>query len=262
LPVRPPNLTDRLTAFLFRRRWRGAISLHSLLHRGQRFPIRTKHGVIILADPFDYVDGCVLRFGYYEEEVLIALLQLLQPGEVFWDVGANLGLHALTVAQRKPGIRTYAFEPNPSLAALLRQTAVLNAAAVGVMEIALAEKTASAEFFLHEGNSGRSGLHNWDSNARVTGIRVTTMTASDVVKSGKAPFPNVLKIDVEGSEHEVLKGMSELLPQRALRAIVFEDARNETPAKQLLQRAGFSLRALSRLEPTHHNLENYVAQRT
>ena len=60
----------------------------------------------------------------------------------------------------------------------------------------------------------------------------------------------------------VLQGMEEMLDDRKLRTIIFEDARNDaSEVKRLLRGKGFTISRLERLEATHHDLENYAAQR-
>jgi len=107
------NIVDLIVAFLFRMNVRGASRFHTLVCGGRRLNVRSKHGVAFKIDPHEYVDGFILRRGYYEEEVLDAIRSSLNPGDVFWDVGSNLGLHALTVAKLNSGSPIFAFEPNP-----------------------------------------------------------------------------------------------------------------------------------------------------
>lgn len=257
------SLIDSLLATLYRHRIRGATRLYGWLRQGERIAVRTKHGVVCQLSPHEYVDGLVLRHGFYEEEVLDSILSRLRPGDCFWDVGANLGLHALTVAHLKPDTRVVAFEPNPALARLLRETATRNRLTLDVQEVALDAQSGTATFYVHSGNSGRSSLHNWDNDPSLTRIEVRTIRGDELVGAGKVPAPHVMKIDVEGNEARVLEGMPHLLDQPSLHSIVLEDAKEmDSPAKQILQRHGFSLRVLERKENTSHNLENFLATRS
>jgi len=80
---------------------------------------RSLHGLIFELQPHEYIDAIVLREGYYEPEVIDALRPFLRPGAVFWDVGANIGLHTVTAACLAPGSQVVAFEPNPAVFARL-----------------------------------------------------------------------------------------------------------------------------------------------
>ena len=48
------------------------------------------------------------------------VVEHLAPGGVFLDVGANMGIYALTLASRRPDARVYAFEPIADVAARLQ----------------------------------------------------------------------------------------------------------------------------------------------
>ncbi len=256
------QLTDRIAALLFRRHLRGATRFHRLVCRGRRIAAVSKHGIRLELDPGEYIDGLVLRCGFYEEEVLDAITGSLQPGDVFWDVGSNLGLHALTVARRCPGVRAWAFEPNPTMAALIRTAAIRNGLRVELLQVALDSKAGTAEFYLHAGNTGRSGLHNWANDPQLRHIVVMTATGDQVVAEAQAPPPNVIKIDVEGNEERVFQGMGKLLSDLRLHTVVFEDAADERSGpKRILHEAGFTIQPLERHEATHHNLDNFVARR-
>ena len=251
-----------MSANLFRHKIRGAIQFHTLVCRGRRLEVLTKHNLLVRLNPYEYIDGFVLRYGYYEEEVLCAILENLKPGDVFWDVGANLGLHSLTVALTRKDVRVHAFEPNPSMAELIRSGTSLNHLQVEVEQIALDSADGVAKFFVHEGNAGRSSLINWDSDSSLKQIDVTTARGEGLVGRSEIPAPNVMKIDVEGSEGRVLTGLGGLLFNSNLRAIVLEDSVHESSEpKRLLRDAGFSLTPLNRREATGHNLENYLARR-
>lgn len=215
-----------------------------------------------MLSPGEYIDHFVLREGYYEEEVLNALMENLKEGDVFWDIGANIGLHGLSVAKLRPDVRVFAFEPNPAMAQLIRSAAQKNDVSVEVQEIALDQQNGEASFFMHRGNAGRSSLHNWESDPSLEQIRVRTARGASLVAENIVPPPNVLKLDVEGNEHFTLLGMVELLESPELHTVVFEDAKTAaTPSKSLLQEMGFCITGLVRMENTHHNLDNYVARK-
>ncbi len=256
------SIREQIAAFLFRHQMRGAVRFYRFALKQARIGIRTKHGVVLRLNPYEYVDNKIIRNGYYEEEVLLALLRVLRPADVFWDIGANVGLHALTVAKLLPNVFVQAFEPNPQLADLIRKAARLNSLAVQVVEVALDCDTGTAPLFLHEGNLGQSSLHNWDSNPLIKHIDVTTSRAADQVARHGVRAPNAIKLDVEGNEARVLRGMGNLLSDKTLRAVVFEDAMSSTSeVKQIMADAGFHIVELARLEDTHHGLENFLAQR-
>jgi len=256
------SLVDLAASFLLRRKLRGGGFIVRTFAKGRRIEAKSKHGLRWRLDPDEYVDRFVLTHGFYEEEVIEALVSRIRPGDCFWDVGANLGLHALTIKHLEPGTSVYAFEPNPALSRLLAEVALANDVEVTVSPVALDEKAGPAEFFIFKGNVGMSGLRNWQGDASAEVIEVEKDTGDALASSGRVRRPNVIKIDAEGSEHSILKGMTALLAGQDLHTLVIEDSPDGmTPLKTLLRRAGFTLDKLERKEPTHHNLENYLAAR-
>ncbi len=253
---------DRVAAFLLRRDIRGAHKFHAKLCGGRRLEVESKHGLRLLLDPYEYVDSQILRFGYYEEEVLDGLLSDFHDGDVVWDIGANIGLHALTIAKLRPTAQVSAFEPNPALNTLIQSAARRNALMVNTVSTALDSVGGTARLYLSPGNAGMSSLHNWGADPQQPSIDVTTARAEDLVAASQISSPNIVKIDVEGNEDRVLSGMSRLLANPRLHTIVFEDSTQEaTKAKEILYAAGFQINPLSRREATHHHLDNYVAKR-
>src|ERR687885_539712 len=92
---------------------------------GRTRGLRTSCGYrMAIHDPREHIQWCVLRSGAYEPGIVAVLSTLLQPGDVFFDVGANIGHHSLVAASR--GAIVHAFEPLPRLAARVRENFELN----------------------------------------------------------------------------------------------------------------------------------------
>lgn len=255
--------SDRLLACYFRRGWRG---FHALMRACRRRTLRQpcRYGPVFDLRPTEYIDGVVLREGYYESEVFEALRPWLKPGAVFWDIGANFGLHAVTAAAH-PGLHVCAFEPDPASARRLAAHAALNHASVQIHVGALGEHSGLAPLYVNTtGNPGMSTLTN---PAIGPAITVATERADRLIGDQSLPSPTVVKLDVEGAEASVLRGFGDHLAVSSLRAVIFEtDARVDTdprrcPATTLLLDAGFRLRLLPRQESTSHLLANFAAER-
>jgi len=162
-----------------------------------------------------------LRAKAYEARFSKALVFAVKPGDVVWDVGANLGYYTERFAARvgRPG-RVVAFEPVPSCFAelqaklggdarvALRQEALGSAS--GVVPMALAADPLGATHSLVGAGQAAGAV-----------AEVPLRRGDDVVALGVPP-PTVLKIDVEGFEEEVLRGMPTLLARPACRAVFIE----------------------------------------
>src|SRR5262249_61610471 len=107
-------ISDRLLTAYFRSGWRGFHRIWHLLRAKKKQPFVTaynKYGTRLLLSPVDYIDSFVLLSGYFESEVLEAILPFLHSGAVLWDIGANFGLHAITAKHLKPEARVICIEP-------------------------------------------------------------------------------------------------------------------------------------------------------
>lgn len=260
-------LSDRFLTWWWRRRWRGFHTLRRL-HGGRHLHFRTPYSSVFSLDPGAYIDGIVLRDGYYESEVLEALRPFLGPGAVFWDIGGNFGLHAVTAKLLSPATEVFTFEPNPAMISEIAANARLNDVTVIVMSVALADSGGPRTFHVNDrGNAGMSTLHAWEGGHYDRQITVECARGDELVTSGRLPAPTVIKLDVEGGEAAVLAGLGSLLKRPELRALVFEaatglaSAPDTNPIAGPLRAAGFLFAPLVRREHSTHPLDNYLATR-
>ncbi len=230
--------------------------------------MRTPYGSQFSLDPIEYIDGIVLREGYYESEVIEALRPFLGPGSTLWDIGANFGLHSITAKLLQPSTQVFAFEPNPVMVTEIQSNCRLNGVEITVMPLALAETEGQATLHISErGNSGMSTLRAWSGGHYDRQVVVACHRAEDLVATRGLPPPTVIKVDVEGSEAAVFSGLGSLLHRPELRAIVFEAAADlgrapvADPITRELRSAGFSFASLERREQTDHPLANFLATR-
>jgi FkbM family methyltransferase len=256
---------DRLLSAYARRGWRGFDRLLTLAghRRGDRIRARTRYGGWFDLDPWSWLERIALREGYYESEVLEALVAGLSPGDVIWDVGANIGLHAVSARLAAPHARVVAFEPSPSTLGLLWRHAALNGGGVDVLSLALSDRPGLATLHIATaGNTGMTTLSPQPGGEYAARAIVATSRGDDLVSAGQVPAPTVVKLDVEGHEARVLDGMAATLASAACRRVVFEDAPGEaTPVKDRLRAAGFAVAPLGRREHSAAAVENFVASK-
>lgn len=232
----------------------------------RRIVAPTKWGFVMALDRSDFVQRSIFAEGEYEPEVTLQLLSELRDGDVFYDIGANVGYHTCTAL--KKGVKTvHAFEPDPVTASVLRLNLRLNGlmgASCQVMEMALGGTTASGIFHRsHVSNSGRSGFRPVDA---VASFEVPIETIDALIAARRTPAPTVLKIDVEGLEHEVLLGARRLLESSPPRLIVFEAPRDLLanpgyPLTGYLRECGYAIEHVPRLSGVVEDVENYAARR-
>jgi FkbM family methyltransferase len=155
----------------------------------------------------------LLLYGALELPVQEALRRTLPAGGVLYDVGANLGFFTLLGARiAGEAGRVIAFEPVAANAALVADAARRNGmgARVEVREAAISAQPGRAPFLVVD-DSGWSHLAARGQHPRtVAEVEVDVVTLDGLVDAG-APPPDVIKLDVEGSEIDVLRGGERLL---------------------------------------------------
>lgn len=193
-----------------------------------------------------------LRAIYLGEDakILEAIVSQSSPGTIYWDVGANLGHYAalLSIAVGSKG-RVFAFEPEPRVRNQLHECIELNDGTnVTVVPLGLSDKSGPHDFYANTNSA--AGTHSLIAqNPDAEKITVELTTADDFLLAGN-PCPNVVKIDVEGAELSVLRGMSDTLRNPELKAVLCEvhfavlesSGQREAPAEiaRLLEQAGLS----------------------
>lgn len=236
-----PALGHRLTPLL----GRGEVAVVHGFASGLRFPAA--------ALPPAHAHTRLVLLGDLEVPLQEALRRHVAPGAVVWDVGANVGFFTLLAARLVTAGgasgRVLAFEPVPAVARQVAAAATRNgvADAVEVRAAALAASPGRAAFHVVADGSW-SHLADRGAHERTAETIEVDVTTVDALVAAGSPPPDVLKVDVEGSEVAVLEGARETL--RAHRPLVLCEL-HETNAEvcDLLDAEGYVATSLD--GPTH-----------
>jgi FkbM family methyltransferase len=170
--------------------------------------------------PTAMVSTAAAKARTYDRLTLEIAQRALANGDNSIDVGAHYGSILETLVKLSPAGSHWAFEPIPSLAKQLRKSFPT----VIVQELALSDYTGSTEFNFLPGVPAYSSLltrPEVEAGERVRKLRVDVRRLDDCIPE-KVPI-SFIKIDVEGSEAEVLRGAADIL-QRHKPVVVFECA--------------------------------------
>jgi len=170
------------------------------------------------------------------------VLNLLQPGQVFVDAGANIGYFTLLAASRVgPGGRVFAFEPDPDNFRLLEANVELNGvtACVTAVQAALGERSGAGRLYLSRHNLGDHRVCAAD-DARDS-LPIAQIPGGEYL-AGRAERVDLVKVDTQGAEYHVIAG---LMPWLATLAAPPRFIVELTP--HALRQAGASGRALVEL---------------
>jgi FkbM family methyltransferase len=147
----------------------------------------------------------------------------LKPGDIAVDVGANIGLHMITMGQSvgKEG-QVFAFEPTPNLAKALRHTALLSGLrhAKIVPQLVMDRNGPHKLYsFGHSPENSIFAVFDADS-AHLTSVDVKACTLDHFFPVGSQV--DFVKIDVEGAEPLVWAGMQRLIQENPRMKIILE----------------------------------------
>lgn len=196
---------------------------------GDRVLTETHRGFKIYVPPTDMDLGPhILLNGIWETHVEKALLRLLQPGMLAVDVGANIGYHTLTLAGAVgPGGRVHAFEASPGLTPLLRASIFINGMTpwVTVHNLAALDRPGMVTLAAQPDHFGsgnvvppgaEAGYHaDYSSQVQVPGIALDLLLA-------EGPPLDLIRIDIEGSEPQALRGAATAIGRSPALRIISE----------------------------------------
>ncbi len=159
-----------------------------------------------------------------EASLIRRMFEFLCEGDVIYDVGANIGIIGLLLAQHPKGrgSRVHSFEPEPRNFGQLRRNIAKNGliGRVSPHQVALADEPGEVELFVRGGPG--EGRHSTVAAEGSTGsIPIRAETAAGLA-AAVGEVPDLMKIDVEGAEGRVLSGMASLLQNRTPREIFLE----------------------------------------
>lgn len=152
--------------------------------------------------------------GSHEIGVQQLLAEVLRPGMVYYDVGANVGFFAVIAARFiGPAGRVVCFEPLPANARQIEYNAQLNGFSTIQVRLEALGGSNRMETFQ------TSAEPTWGMLATVgkapdkaSGcIQVNVRTLDSLYAAGGLPRPNLIKIDIEGAEAEMLEGAAATL---------------------------------------------------
>lgn len=170
------------------------------LVRGRRV-VKTVEGMTFDLDLSEMIDvGIFLH--QYERDVVAVIERLARPGWSVFDIGANIGAHALRFARLVgPSGRVYAFEPMEYAFTKLRRNIALNGDAnTHPFNIALSDRDVPRQHVTYRSSWASSGERRAESSV------VELRTLDGWCADQRVSHVDLIKLDVDGHELEVLQG--------------------------------------------------------
>jgi len=165
-----------------------------------------------------------------------------KEGGVLYDIGANIGMVSLIfTSNAKVKSEVYAFEPHVPTFACLNENSLLMRndrpdTPIHVFNLAASSQSTLTAFEIYDAEAGSSGHQIISSVNLFKNNIVFSITLDDFCYKYKAPFPNYLKIDVDGFDFEVLKGADKILSNGHICSVLIEKNDKEHEIRNFLQK--------------------------
>lgn len=221
-PINRRNLVYNINKILLTHNFKGSefirknLSMMFLPKFEKRILCSTIGGIKLIIHPHtkNIIENEVYYYGIYEAGVINVLKNFLKPGDIFFDIGTNLGIISLT-ASKFVGDKgkVYSFEPEPTIFSKFKKNISFNNINnIQAFNFGLGSKNEKIPLYYNEeyGNAGlvKSGFVKCiEREARIEVL-------DEFVSKKNIDNIKMMKIDVEGWEFEVLKGAEKLLKSK------------------------------------------------
>lgn len=187
-----------------------------------------------------------------KEPETLEWINTMPTDSVLWDIGANVGLYSVYAAKKR-NCKIWAFEPSVFNLELLARNIFLNDLTdqICIVPIALSDILGSSQMRMTSTEWGGAlstfrETFGWDGGMirQVFEFKTIGLSMTDAAEKLSIPQPDYIKMDVDGTEHLILKGGSEALKKVKGVLIEVNDAFLEqaSQCQHLLIEAGLVLK--------------------
>lgn len=211
-------------------------------------------------------------FSSKEPETLDWLETYLLPQDVFFDIGANIGLYSLYASTLQPQARIYSFEPEAkNFNRLCKNISSNMCTNIIPCNFPLSNEQTFNFFFVHNSQPG-SALHSFGQPSDyakefeqdiVIRQGAISFPIDELLKHNEMPSPNLMKIDVDGIELKILEGAKNTLSSKKLKSVLVEanDINGEgNLIKELMENCGLTFKGESHWKANQNGKtsQNYI----
>jgi FkbM family methyltransferase len=178
-----------------------------------------------------------------KEPETIEWINTFSDKDVFWDIGANVGVYTLYASLRN--ISVMSFEPSPSNYYLLNRNIEINKMSdkISALCIAFNDVTGLDSFYMTNTELG-GALNSFGEAVDWKGEPFTAYfkqamigySIDDFVQQFNPRFPNHIKIDVDGIEDKIIRGAKRTLSDKRVKSVLVElDSSRKNYCKEVLE---------------------------
>jgi FkbM family methyltransferase len=177
--------------------------------------------LICLKDDKRLAQFDTLNFGSYEEDELMMQINMMEPDFNIFDIGANIGWYAITIARKFPNSKIFSFEPIPYIYKLLNENIQLNEIKnIESCNYGLSDAVGTFIFYLDPSLSVNASLANVSNNDKINTVNCSVKKLDDFTTENNIII-DFIKCDVEGAEKLVFTGGIETIKKN--KPIIFSE---------------------------------------
>ena len=143
-----------------------------------------------------------------EEKVIEKILQETGTEDIFYDIGANTGIYSCYVGKKSNNL-VYCYEPFPKNIESLEKNLEINDINSKILEVALMNENSNIKIDTKSGEAGEGKVQV----SKDGKLRVRSWKGDDLIREENLKKPTIMKIDVEGAELEVLRGLEKTITE-------------------------------------------------
>ncbi len=198
-----------------------------------RFLVRVPGCGRMWLNKVDAINLYLYYFRVWEPAITRLISGYLRPGDVFVDVGANIGYYTLLASNLVgPAGRVISIEASPSIfSTLVRHVSINRCANVEPCNIAISERAGTMEIFHgSRWNVGSTSLFEGEGKSSEGYIQAQSL--DELLDGRDLERIRCVKIDVEGAELQAVRGLRKVLPKLPMECKFFLEASREQLKKQ------------------------------
>jgi FkbM family methyltransferase len=182
----------------------------SVYSEPRTFTASTRYGFRLHGNTRDYIDRYVYYFGVWEPHLSTFITRRLRPGDVFVDVGANIGYYSLLASRLVGGSGSVvAVEASPAIFKALQRNLSLNDAR-NVRPVNVAISDCDGDVPLYDGPKSQTCTTSVIEQDGLTHVgTVRALRLGNVLSDDELSRARLFKIDVEGAEYLAVRGFAE-----------------------------------------------------
>ena len=173
-------------------------------------------GMLINVDTHSFLEWYIYFYGAFRPQISKLLNRMLRPGQVAFDIGSNIGMHAMIMANCVgPSGRVHVFEPDPHPMARLKANLHLNGLDnVTLNQAAVSSHTETRQLFLHDdsiGNFANASLQSSNVGKSTKSIDMKVWSLDDYIAANPIERLDVIKLLAQGEEWNALQGATKTI---------------------------------------------------